>query len=111
MWRPFDDGRSIGTIGSESGTIVLDDEHADGVRITLERDGSTAPFAVTCGIYDWMMHTRFFDEEGDARQAYDQMKQALDGIIRTIPLEEDPDRDAKMKEAMRRIGQFVERFP
>jgi hypothetical protein len=36
--------------GSEGGTIVLDEEHADGARITLEQDGSTAswPLPAAC---------------------------------------------------------------
>jgi hypothetical protein len=110
-WQPFDDGRTIGTPGSESGTILCDDEHADGARITLERNGSVAPFAITCGIYGWMMHTRFFGEEAQARQAYDDMKQALDDIIRSIPLESDRERDTGMKDTARRIAEFVARFP
>ena len=34
-----------------------------GARITLERDCRVAPFAITCGIYGWMMHTRFFSSQ------------------------------------------------
>jgi hypothetical protein len=110
-WYPFDGGRSVGTPGSEAGTIVGDDEHALGARITLERDSATAPFVITCGIYGRMMHTRFFATEADARLAYDAMKRALSGIILTIPLDGDPERDARMKDVMGRIGDFVERFP
>jgi hypothetical protein len=110
-WHPFDGGRSIGIVGSEDGTILADDEHADGARITLERHGRAAPFAITCGIYGWMLHTRFFRREEDACAAYAAMKQALDTIILAIPLETDPDRDARMKETSRRIGEFVQRFP
>ena len=110
MWQPFDGGRTIGTPGSEAGVILRDDEHVDGARITLERDGAT-PFAITCGIYGWMMHTRFFGKEADARQAYDEMKQALDEIIRAMPLDSEPDRDARMKAIMRQIGEFAARFP
>jgi hypothetical protein len=110
-WYPFDGGRSVGTPGSEAGTILADDEHALGARITLERDGATAPFAITCGIYGWMMHTRLFGAEADARLAYDAMRQALGEIMLTIPLDGDPDRDAHMTDVMRRIGDFIERFP
>ena len=59
-WHPFEDGASIGQAGSEGGVIVRDDEHPWGARITLERDGGFAPFALTCGIYGWMVHTRWF---------------------------------------------------
>jgi hypothetical protein len=110
-WYPFDGGRSVGTPGSEAGTILADDEHALGARITLERDGATAPFAITCGIYGWMMHTRFFAADADAHLAYNAMRQALGEIMLTIPLDGDPDRDAQMSDVMHRVGDFVERFP
>jgi len=32
-WYTFDEGKTIGTIGEEHGTIVDDIEHIDGVRI------------------------------------------------------------------------------
>ena len=110
-WSPFEAGRSIGTSGSEDGTILADDAHVHGARITLERDGSVAPFAITCGIYGWMLHTRWFRQEADARADYIAMKQALDEIVQAIPLESDSERDARMTETMRRIAAFVERFP
>lgn len=49
VWYSFDEGRSIGLRGTEEGVIIRDDEHPEGARITLERDGRT-PFAITCGI-------------------------------------------------------------
>jgi hypothetical protein len=110
MWQSFDNGRTIGTSGSEKGIILLDEKHVDGARITLERDGYT-PFAITCGIYGWMMHTRFFANEENARRAYEEMKPALDSVIQSIPLESDPDCDAKMKATARMIKEFVEHYP
>jgi len=110
-WYPFDGGRSVGTPCSEAGAILADDEHALGARITLERDGAVAPFAITCGIYGWMMHTRFFGTEAEARLAYVAMQQALGEIMLTIPLDGDPDRDPLMTDVMHRVGDFVERFP
>ena len=111
MWAPFDGGRTIGTAGSESGIILADDEHGDGARITLERDGAIAPFAITCGIYGWMMHTRWFSDEAAARRDFDAMKHALEAIARSIPPESDPDADARMHAVTRAIGEFAERFP
>ena len=110
MWHPFNEGNTIGTPGSEAGVIIRDDEHALGGRTTLERDGST-PFAITCGIYDWMMHTRFFSSEIQASLAFDSMKEALATIIRSIPKNDDLDRDAKMKSVANEISAFVDRFP
>ena len=111
VWQSFDQGRTIGKSGSETGVILLDEEHADRARITLERDGSCAPFAITCGIFDWMVHTRFFANEENARRACEDMKQALDSIIQSIPLQSDPDHDTKMEATARMIVEFVERYP
>jgi hypothetical protein len=110
VWHPFKEGNTIGTPGSEAGTIVLDDEHVIGGRITLERGGCT-PFAITCGIYGWMMHTRFFSNEVEAKLAFDAMKEALDAIVQSIPKVDDPDCDAKIKDVPDRIRAFVDRFP
>lgn len=110
MWQSFDKGLTIGKTGSETGIILLDEEHVDGARITLERDGHR-PFAITCGIYGWMVHTRFFLNEDDVRRDYELMKQALDPIVRSIPLRSDPDDRDKMKAIVRMIHEFVECFP
>lgn len=48
--KPDDD------LGSVS--LVRDEEHSAGARITLERDGSIAPFAITCGIYGGFLYHR-----------------------------------------------------
>jgi hypothetical protein len=74
MWNKFDNGSSIGQKGSEDGVIVLDEEHLDGIRITLERDGSIAPWSITCGIYGSFMHTAFASSEEKGRMKYDKMK-------------------------------------
>jgi hypothetical protein len=109
-WYAFDGGRTIGTPGSERGVILADDEHDDGARISLER-GGTAPFAITCGIYGWMLHTRWFDDEAQARRDFDAMKQALGAIARAIPMKSDPDVDARTDATLTAIAEFVERFP
>mgnify|MGYP001251445502 CR=1 FL=1 len=83
-WEKCDAGRTIGTLGPDDGVIVLDDEHTDGARITLERDSETAPFAITCGVYGWMMHTRFLGDEAEARAEYEAMRVALSDLVRLI---------------------------
>jgi hypothetical protein len=40
-WYLFDEGRSVGLLGTEEGIIIRDEEHPDGARITLEREAST----------------------------------------------------------------------
>jgi hypothetical protein len=110
-WYPFDNGKSIGQRGSESGNIVRDEEHGDGARITLERDALTAPFAITCGIYGWMVHTRFFGAESEAQSEFENMRSALSRIISTIPLTTDPELGSKSRGVSEAISEFVGRFP
>lgn len=74
MWDQFDNGRSIGRNGSENGIIVLDEEHSDGARITLEQGGMTSPWAITCGIYGFLVHTVFISDETESREKYNAMK-------------------------------------
>ena len=110
-WYAFLHGDTIGQIGSEQGIIVADDEYPDGARITLERDGGVAPYAITCGIYEWMFHSRFFANEEEARSAFDAMREDLGIIVAAIPRESDPDVKAKCSVVFELISQFVETFP
>jgi hypothetical protein len=111
VWNLFDDGKTIGAAGSESGVILCDEEHSLGARITLERDTRIAPFAITCGIYGWMLHTCFLAAEPEALVQFESMKTALAAILDAIPLESDPGKDAKTSSVCDAIGAFVERFP
>jgi len=110
-WTPFDSGASIGSEGSESGTIVADFEHELGARITVERDAAHAPFAITCGIYGWFFHTRFFSTRDEADTECAAMQTAMDAIIRTIPLTTDPECDAKSGAVSQAISDFVDTYP
>jgi len=110
-WYLFDSGQSIGQAGSESGRIIRDEEHSDGARITLERDAMAAPFAITCGIYGWMVHTRFFGTEAEAHSELEEMKSELARVLGTIPLTSDPEVDSKSHAVVESISAFVERFP
>jgi hypothetical protein len=58
-WSDFEGGKTIGTKGSESGTIISDIENSNGARVTLEKDCGNIPFAITIGIYGLMFHTHF----------------------------------------------------
>jgi hypothetical protein len=110
-WHAFDSGKSIGQRGSESGIIIRDEEHGHGARITLERDGHTAPLVITCGIYGWMVHTRFFGTESEAQSEFEAMRAELSKIIASIPLAADPEADSKSREVSKSISEFVGRFP
>jgi hypothetical protein len=110
-WSVFDGGKSVGALGSERGVIVRDEEHSDGARITLERNTTVAPFAITCGVYGWMFHTRFFGIEQEARTAFDLMSAELARIMAMIPSVSDTEGVAKSHLVSEAISQFVERFP
>ena len=110
MWRPFESGKTIGSNGSESGSIIRDEEHELGARITLESGTTVAPFAITCGVYGWMFHTRFFSSESEAMESFDSMKDSLAVILEMIPSKDDYN-EATMQSVVLAIGNFVERFP
>jgi len=105
-WYIFDEGATLGAEGSEYGSIVRDEEHALGARITLERDTHTAPFAITCGVYGWMMHTRFFQSEVEANAEYDRMRTALTELLATAPQD-----DSGTMSFTDRISAFVAAYP
>ena len=77
MWSPVDAGATMGQQGPER-------RHRPRRRASpgranhLEQEVAafTAPFAITCGIYGWMVHTRFFDAEPEASSAFEEMKDA-----------------------------------
>jgi hypothetical protein len=113
-WEAYEGGGSIGQRGSEEGLICQDEEHPEGCRITLERDTTVAPFAITCGVYGWFLHTRYFSKESESRQAYRDMKAGLEGILALLLLEEGASPEMTERQttrAMQAISEFVERFP
>lgn len=102
QWASFDNGATIGQIGSESGVVIRDSEHPRGARITLERAGSIAPFSITCGIYGCMVHTRFFSTKQEASHQFDLMADALSSILQ-LSTSDDGLLDS--------VDQFVGQFP
>ena len=71
MWE---DLHTTGTMGSENGTILLDEEYKNACRITLEK--CERYYAITCGIYGGMVHTAFADND-HYREKYEAMKKEL----------------------------------
>ena len=91
---------------------MLDEEHDPwGARITLERDAKFAPAAITCGLYGWMVHTRFFAELEAARRQYVAMKVDLAALVALVPFDTDPDLRPKSSALIKAISAFVERYP
>jgi len=117
-WNPFDKGDVVRTSGdaakvergSEGGIVLRDEEHALGARITLEKDCQFVPYAITCGIYGWMMHTCFLSEEGEAVHQYEAMKAELADLLKRA---EAMVSDGEEQRALLMEGceKFVERFP
>ena len=110
-WKPTDEGATIGTEGSESGVILADYEHDLGARITIERDGGIAPFAITCGIYGWFCHTRYFSTRDVVESECAKMQTSIESILRTIPFTSDPDCDSKSASVSDAISKFVDDYP
>jgi hypothetical protein len=76
----------------------------------LER-GSHAPYAITCGIYGWFLHTRFLGTESEGLKEYAAMQDVLAAILGMIPLRTDPEGDAKSEAVCEAISEFVKKFP
>jgi len=112
-WYQFAGGLTLGQVGSEGGTIVRDEDHVDGARITLEEGpGYTrAQFTITCGVYGWMVHTRFFDKEEEASREVKAMKQGLEDVLAAIAVSTDINDEAQMDRARKACARFVERYP
>ena len=106
-WSAYQGGESIGKPGSENGAILEDEEYASSARITLERGGYVAPFAITCGVYGLLVHTRFFSEEDKARGEYVEMRVHLSRIVDSDTVVGTSEEDTLTNAA----AQFVERFP
>jgi hypothetical protein len=103
-WFAFNDGRSVGTVSSEEGVILRDDAHIRGARITLKRGASY--ISVSCNIYGWMDHTRFFSNVSEAEREFNSMKSALEKVITVFA---SPTLNERM--AWEAISDFVARFP
>ena len=103
-WLAYDDGRSIGRVSAEGGVILHDEEHVSGARVTLKRGSKYV--SVSCNVYGWMDHTRFFSTITEAQREYLLMRSSLGNMVENIL--STGKSDLKMWEA---IAEFVRRFP
>lgn len=110
-WSRVEAGATLGTRGSEEGVIDVDEEFDGLARITLEDECVNAPLAITCGIYGWMLHTRYFSTHEKAIEELEAMKLGLAEILSIIPTSNDPESDAKCNLVVETIQKFVARFP
>ncbi|MFN8411028.1 MAG: hypothetical protein U0Z26_01435 [Anaerolineales bacterium] len=103
-WIAFDEGKSIGKKGPEGDIILQDDEHIHGARITLKRGEKYV--SVSCNIYKWMDHSRFFGTTFEAQREYEMMKAEITEVMNVITAENT--NQIKVWEA---ISKFVRKFP
>ncbi len=103
-WVAYDNGNSIGKISAEGGVVLRDESHPRGGRITLKQ-GKTF-ISVSCHIYGWIDHTRFFYTVADAQREFVIMKNIVGSMLDDILAAGA--NDIKMWEA---IADFVRRFP
>ena len=106
-WKPFASGSSLGEAGSEGGVILRDEELVSSARITLEQADSR--LAITCGVYGWMLHTRFFAARATAEHEFDKMRRDLQSIVSGLP--DDLGDDEATRRTSDALNRFVERYP
>ncbi len=108
-WYPFQDGATIGQPGVECGTIVWDEENADGARLTIAGNGHVAPFSVTAAIYDWIFYNVFFYSMPQAKNVFQKMKPDIEHILALIK-QDIPD-DGKHQLVNDAIKNFMSKYP
>lgn len=110
IWQPYNDNQTLGTEGSESGLIERDEIYNDAARITLEVNGQIAPYAITCGIFGWMVHTHLISQPEVAEQDFEAMKQALSRIVTALQNEDEP-REKEEEDAISLMSAFIHQYP
>lgn len=85
MWNIINDGKTIGAVGSENGTIEKDEEYNSSARITLEK--CKKYYAITCGVGD-MVHTVFCDKD-EKDNIYENMKKDLQEFLHKETTEDE----------------------
>jgi hypothetical protein len=103
-WEPYNNGRSIGIIGSEGSQIIRDEEHPLGARMTIKQGQDYV--SVSCNIAGKIDHTRFFKRMTAAKRDYETMQQELTEVIEAVSAAHAA--DIRVWEA---ISGFVTRFP
>lgn len=97
--------------GSEGGKIIFDEEHKYGARITLEENCSYSPYAITCGVYGLMVHTRFFESKEQAEAELVPMKSELEKIVRSFSSPASENQNVDYDQAANFCENFINKFP
>lgn len=88
-WHNFNNKKNIGKRGSENGIIISDIAYGDEARITIEKDGITAPFTITLGVYGVMMHTEFFSTYQQAIEYQQKTMRVIERMIAMFQIKEN----------------------
>lgn len=105
QWIQVNNGATVGTAGTE-GEIVQDHYLPGEAHTTLER--ATDRYALTVGIFGWMVHTIFLAEE-ESEGLYAEVQTELQRIVALIP-DEDDATDETIAAVTDEITQFTERY-
>ena len=109
-WQPFENGSTLGQTGSEAGTIVRDEEHALGARISCRARHLCCPLRHHLRHLRLdAAHARFFGSQEEAETQYDAMKQALAALLEAA--EKTAESDGGRQVLMEGVSSFVEMFP
>ncbi|NOK02317.1 MULTISPECIES: hypothetical protein [Myxococcus] len=84
-WRPYEDGGSIGWMGTQGGTIARDEDFGGLARLTYELDDTRSFHAIACSVTGWLLYHRFFDNAAAATAAFEEMKPALEALLTQLP--------------------------
>lgn len=103
-WFAYNEGITIGAKGPEGDVILMDEAHPIGARVTIKEGAQYV--SVSCNIYNWINHTRFFSTVTEAKREFEIMKDALLQIIDLLAAKEIN----KIK-VWEEISNFVRRFP
>lgn len=107
-WSEFEGGKTIGTKGSEGGTIIADIENSKGARVTLEKECGNIPFAITIGIYGLMFHTHFESELKSAEEYLLDSKLRINKIIDLYEVPEEKRSEIWQTKHDRQINELAE---
>ena len=111
-WEPVSGGATLGGVGTEGGSVYVDEEHPTlGLRLTLEGDAARDFWAVTCGVSGWMVHTRFFSTEAQARAALEEMRPALEALAGELVAGGQRPGAPGRVESGAKLAAFTARFP
>jgi len=107
-WALFNDGKTIGSKGSENGIIISDFENFDGARITLEIDCGDISFAVTLGIYGLLLHTHFDNNLENSHKFIKEAKNKINMVFEMYNVPEERRSDLWQGKHDRLINELAE---